>query len=78
MRLPCLPDLESAAATVPTPHGDVQAAWTRQEGRHCLRLGVPPGCTAWLTPPAGRPALRLGGGDHVFAFPAANSPAQPG
>ncbi|MEI8079839.1 MAG: alpha-L-rhamnosidase C-terminal domain-containing protein, partial [bacterium] len=78
VHLPCLPNLDAAAATVPTPHGEAHAAWRRREGGHHLRLSVPPGCTAWLTPPTGGPAIRCGGGDHEFAFPAANGPAQLG
>ena len=76
---PNLPGLRSAGATVDTPHGRLDVAWSRRRDRLEIRLRVPPGCTAQVcldaypnAEPGAVPA-DAGAGGHRLAVPLAHA-----
>ena len=67
---PGLGDLQWASATMPTPHGDVEARWeVLEHGDLRLTLTVPQGTAAVIEPPAGfTGATERGPGEHELTY----------
>jgi len=54
-------ELETAAATVRTPQGDVRSSWSREgDGSYRFELVIPEGAKATFSLPAGLPGVELG------------------